>query len=594
MPERNEAGQKQLEEILQKLEQGVRDVFTSENYEKYLQTMSKFHRYSLNNIILITMQRPNATLIAGYQAWKKLHGRQVMQGEKGIKILAPSPYKMKQEVEKLDSQGKVMFGEDGKPIKEMKEITIPRYRMVSVFDVSQTEGREIPTIGTNELTGDVEQYLEFFAALERTSPFAIGFEALEGTVKGRCFFDERRIAINEGMSELQNVKTAIHEIAHAKLHDINLNASEQSDRPDRRTMEVQAESIAYTVCQYYGLDTSDYSFGYVAGWSNGRELEELKMSLETIRTTAAEIINSIDGHFAELKKERETVKEQEAEAVPDITAEPTVTILLSESDKLHEGEKIPLSRANTLFAELDEASLDTPRYFKTKFQIDYVMNGIPDHYEGRQDLGDGDGTLIEHIEKNHAYYENNPDWDNHLLRNGGMEALEMDKARRAIVLNEFVPYLKLHCNLSKMECMAGEALQNGNNLTPAETAYHTAIQAYVFECRGFINQGEYNLPPVPQLKDFDMELATYKEHVRKEITQEATAAGMTVEEYTANGYEPYTADRSALTITVSEKNSRKPSVLDNLHQKQKQLQIKNTTGEKSEYNRYAVERGRGI
>ena len=219
------------------------------------------------------------------------------------------------------------------------------------------------------------------------------------------------------------------------------------------TSTFEAESVAYTVCQHYGLDTSDYSFGYVAGWSSGRELAELKMSLETIRATAAEIINSIDGHFAELQKEREAAKAQEAEKepTPDLAAEPTVTILWSESSQLREGETIPLSRANTLIAELDEANLASPGYDKTAFRIDYVMNGQPDHYEGRQDLGDGDGSLVEHIEQYHTYYLNDKEWENYLLRNEGREALEADKEHRAMLLNEFIPYLKLHCNLSEME-----------------------------------------------------------------------------------------------------------------------------------------------
>ena len=534
-----------LKEITDRLEQGITELFDSERYKEYLQVMSKFHNYSFNNTLLIAMQKPDASLIAGFNAWKNNFGRNVMRGEKGIRILAPSPYKIRQEVEKKDPQtGKTVIGGDGKPVTETREIQIPAYKVVAVFDVSQTEGRELPSISANELTGDVEQYEDFFAALEKTSPVPMGFEKIEGTAHGYYHLEEKRIAIDEGMSELQNLKTAIHEIAHAKLHDIDLNApqEEQPDRPDRRTREVQAESIAYTVCQHYGLDTSDYSFGYVAGWSSGRELAELKSSLETIRATAAEIINTIDGHFAELQKEREAAKEQEAEAQtqPDLTAEPTVTILWSESSQLREGETIPLSRANTLIEALDEANLESPGYDKTEFRIDFVMNGKADQYEGRQDLGDGEGALIEHIEKYHAYYANDPNWNNFLLEHEGEEALEADKEHRAFLLNEFVPYLKLHCNLSEMERTAGEALQK-DNLTPAETTYHTAMQAYVSECRGLINQGEYNLPPVPQLKDFDVELQAYKEHVKEEIAQEAAAAGMTVEEYAANGYEPYTA-----------------------------------------------------
>ena len=535
-----------LKEITDRLEQGITELFDSERYKEYLQVMSKFHNYSFNNTLLIAMQKPDASLIAGFNAWKNNFGRNVMRGEKGIRILAPSPYKIRQEVEKKDPQtGKTVIGKDGKPVTETKEIQIPAYKVVAVFDVSQTEGRELPSLSANELTGDVEKYEDFFAALEKTSPVPMGFEKIEGTAHGYYHLEEKRIAIDEGMSELQNLKTAIHEIAHAKLHDIDLNApqEEQPDRPDRRTREVQAESVAYTVCQHYGLDTSDYSFGYVAGWSSGRELAELKSSLETIRATAAEIINSIDGHFAELQKEREAAKAQEAEKepTPDLAAEPTVTILWSESPQLREGETIPLSRANTLIAGLDEANLASPGYDKTAFRIDYVMNGQPDHYEGRQDLGDGDGSLVEHIEQHHTYYLNDKEWENYLLRNEGKEALEADKEHRAMLLNEFIPYLKLHCNLSEMERIAGEALQSGENLAPTETAYHTAIQAYVAECRGLVNQGEYNLPPVPQLKDFDVELAAYKEHVKEEIAQEAAAAGMTVEEYAANGYEPYAA-----------------------------------------------------
>ena len=532
-----------LKEITDRLEQGITELFDSERYKEYLQVMSKFHNYSFNNTLLIAMQKPDASLIAGFNAWKNNFGRNVMRGEKGIRILAPSPYKIRQEVEKKDPQtGKTVIGKDGKPVTETKEIQIPAYKVVAVFDVSQTEGRELPSISANELTGDVEQYEDFFAALEKTSPVPMGFEKIEGTAHGYYHLEEKRIAIDEGMSELQNLKTAIHEIAHAKLHDIDLNAPEQPDRPDRRTREVQAESIAYTVCQHYGLDTSDYSFGYVAGWSSGRELAELKSSLETIRATAAEIINTIDGHFAELQKEREAAKAQEAEKepTPDLAAEPTVTILWSESPQLREGDTFPLSRANALIEAIDEANLASPGYDKTEFRIDYVMNGIPDHYEGRQDLGDGEGALIEHIEKYHTYYANDPNWENFLLQHEGKEALEADKEHRAFLLNEFVPYLKLHCNLSEMERTAGEALQK-DNLTPAETTYHTAMQAYVSECRGLINQGEYNLPPVPQLKDFDVELQAYKEHVKEEIAQEAAAAGMTVEEYAANGYEPYTA-----------------------------------------------------
>ena len=302
-----------LKEITDRLEQGITELFESERYREYLRVMSKFHNYSINNTLLIAMQKPDASLVAGFSAWKNNFGRNVMKGQKGIKIIAPSPYKVKQEMKKIDPHTQQpIIGKDGKPVTEEKEITIPAYKVVSVFDVSQTEGRELPDIAVNELTGDVERYRDFFAALEKTSPVPIGFEQIPGSSHGYYHLEDKRIAIQEGMSELQTLKTAIHEIAHAKLHDIDLNApeNEQQPRVDRRTREVEAESVAYTVCQHYGLDTSDYSFGYVAGWSSGRELSELKSSLETIRSAAAKIINSIDETLAELSKAQD--KEQTA------------------------------------------------------------------------------------------------------------------------------------------------------------------------------------------------------------------------------------------------------------------------------------------
>ena len=312
-----------LKEITDRLEQGIMELFDSDRYKEYLRVMSKFHNYSFNNTLLIAMQKPDASLVAGFQSWKNNFKRNVVKGEKGIKILAPSPFKIKQEMEKIDpATQKPVIGADGKPVKEEKEITIPAFKVVSVFDVSQTEGKELPDIAVDMLTGDVECFKDVFAALEKTSPVPIGFEKIEGNSHGYYHLEEKRIAIDEGMSELQTIKTAIHEIAHAKLHDIDPNApkEERAGRPDRRTREVQAESVAYAVCQHYGLDTSDYSFGYVAGWSSGRELDELKSSLETIRSTAAEIINSIDEHLQEIQKERD--KEQAQKGTTIEAAEP--------------------------------------------------------------------------------------------------------------------------------------------------------------------------------------------------------------------------------------------------------------------------------
>ena len=610
-----------MKEITDRLEQGIQDLFESDRFKEYLQVMSKFHNYSFNNTLLIAMQKPDATLIAGYNSWKNLFGRQVSRGAKGIKVIAPSPYKVKKEIDKIDPKTqKPVTDKNGKPVKEETEVTVPAFKVVSVFDVSQTEGKELPSIGVDELTGDVEQYADFFKATEQASPAPVGFEKIESGAKGYYSQTNKRIAINEGMSELQNLKTLIHEIAHAKLHDIDLNApaKEQADRPDRRTREVQAESIAYAVCQHYGLDTSDYSFSYVAQWSSGRELAELKASLETIRSTASELIKDIDKNFAELTKDKEQTQAQEAQAeeptpeekqpeqdtpqeekteptaeppqeekagadspaadtpkaekaateepakneaqteqpedtfpTPDLGAEPIVTILWSEHSRFHDGETMRLSEANALIGNLDEATVSEDGYYKTKFRIDFVMDGQPDYYVGRQDLGDGDGTLIDHIESYHAYYENNEQWDNHVLKYGGTEALEADKAQREMLLHEFVPYLKLHDNLSKMEQTATKALEENGEMTATETAYHTAMKEYVSKCRAMVNSGDYSLPPVPQLKDFDTELEAYKEHVKEEIAQEAAAAGMTVEEYAANGYEPYTAGLSDPSITVS-------------------------------------------
>ena len=330
-----------MKEITDRLEQGILGLYESDRYADYLRTMSKFHDYSLNNTILIAMQGGN--LVKGYKQWEKEFDRHVKPGEKAIKILAPSPFTVKKQVEKIDPDTqKPVFDKDGKPVTEEKEIKIPAFRVVSVFDISQTEGKELPAL-TYELTGNVEQYKDFFAALEKTSPFVMGFEALSGGIKGRCNYEEKRIFINEGMDELQNIKTAIHEIAHATLHDTALAMPE---RPDRRTREVQAESVAYAVCQHYGLDTSDYSFGYIAGWSSGKELAELKGSLETIRSTAASLIDTIDGHFAEIQKaqdkEQTTEQAQPAqEAAKQPEAEAAATELPEETAPVQEKETKP-------------------------------------------------------------------------------------------------------------------------------------------------------------------------------------------------------------------------------------------------------------
>lgn len=797
-----------MKEITDRLETGIQELFESERYKAYLTTMSKFHSYSFNNTLLIAMQ--GGQLVAGYNKWRDDFHRNVKKGEKAIKILAPAPFKAKKEVQKLDAQGRPVMGKDGKPVTEVQEIQVPAFKIVSVFDVSQTEGEPLPSIGVEELTGSVERYGEFFKALEQTSPVPIGFEDIPGGSHGYYHLTEKRIAIQEGMSELQTLKTAIHEIAHSKLHAIDPEAPaiEQADRPDSRTREVQAESVAYAVCQHYGLDTSDYSFGYVAGWSSGKDLKELKASLETIRATAHELITTIDGHLAQLQKERQTQQEQPqaapleraaeqpdpdsvfsklppeqqremtasvkamlqalidadlkstgevsqgtkeaaqaqgftiagdgtleqaeaqqeaayrlesgdylyiqtsetgydytlydpdykeldggqldnpdlslaeagkeilaiherpagtmepltgdrlddfleateqanaipqpqawngidgllngkpfmpeaspadraaalielaeknaprlgsnerqlivayAEAVGDTdkviglinrlceqgyelqkgqmdsfvkseieseiavanaqrqiaqnpAAEPVVTILWSESPHLKDGQQMPLHEAEVVFKELDSArrhEREQPGYTghwydKTRFRIDFTMQGQPDSYEGRQDFGDGDGSLIQHIRGYHEYYAQDESWKNHVLHHEGPEAWEADKAQRDMLLHEFVPYMELHCNLAAMEQEARRPLRSGETLMPEQTAYFNAVLDYVKECRPLLNQGQYHLPEPPQLADFDQSLQDYKKQIEAELEQEATASGLTVEEYVASDYE---------------------------------------------------------
>ena len=705
-----------MKEITDRLETGIQELFESERYKAYLTSMAKFHSYSFNNTLLIAMQ--GGQLVAGYNKWRDDFHRNVKRGEKGIKILAPAPYKVKKEVPKLDEQGQPVMDKDGKPLTEVQETQVPAFKIVSVFDVSQTEGEPLPSIGVDELAGNVEQYEDFFKALEQTSLVPMTFEDIPGGSHGYYHLTEKRIAIQENMSELQTLKTAIHEIAHAKLHAIDPEApvTEQADRPDSRTREVQAESVAYVVCQHYGLDTSDYSFGYVAGWSSGKDLKELRASLETIRATAHELITAIDGHLSELQQQRQaqqavektvepTVEQaaeqpapdsvfsklppeqqqemtnsvkamlqtlidadvkstgevtqgtldaiqtqgfvlsgdgtlQRAEAQPepkpwngidgllnnkpimpeatpteranalidwaerngqrmgneelrliveyaeavdntdkvialinefcehgyemqhghvdelvksridreiaeakaaqqptlDPTAEPVVTILFTESPDLEMGQQMPLHEADALFARLDAEHRGGGYYDKTDFRIDFTFQGEPHSYSGRQDFGDRDGSLIEHIREYQTFYLNDEKWKDHLTRQDGPEAWAENHASREAFLTEIIPYMELHCNLSRLEQEAQTRLASSDTLTPEETAYYGALVDYAMECRPLLNHGE-PLPEMPKLTDFDQSLQDYKAQVEAEIAQEAADAGMTVEEYAAAGYE---------------------------------------------------------
>lgn len=300
----------ELKDITEKLEQGVKDVFASDNYHRLLDTMAKFPRYSINNNILIMMQKPDATLVQSYTGWKKM-GRFVKKGEKGIRILAPAPYKIEKEQDKLDSNGKAILDKDGEAVKEKVEINLTAFKPCSTFDISQTEGEPMPTIGVSELTGSVDGYKNLFDALKATSPVPVGFEDIKSGAKGYFHLEDNRIAINNGMSEVQNVKTLVHEMTHAILDNKEAQAA-LDEKTSKNDKEVTAESVAYTVCKHYGIDTSDYSFGYVATWSKGKELPELKDSLNKIRDTAAMIINSVDEKVKELAVEKEVQASKEA------------------------------------------------------------------------------------------------------------------------------------------------------------------------------------------------------------------------------------------------------------------------------------------
>ena len=307
-----QSNKERIKEITAGIEKGIQALFESDRYRNYLTTMSRFHRYSLNNIMLIHAQKPDATLVAGFNKWKNSFGRHVKKGEKGIQILAPTPYKVKQEEQKLDPDTKLpLLDENGEPVTEEKEVTIPLFKVVSVFDVSQTDGRPLPQISST-LTGDVAEYEVFLEALHRTSPVPISFQAMEPGMDGYFAPKKQKIFLREGMSQVQTICAAVHEIAHSKLHDYE-HMTELADdgetilvpgEKSRNTEEVEAESVSYAVCQYFGIETAENSFGYIAAWSQGKELKELRASLETINKTSSELISGIEKHYREICKER--------------------------------------------------------------------------------------------------------------------------------------------------------------------------------------------------------------------------------------------------------------------------------------------------
>ena len=321
------SNKERIKEITAGIEKGIQELFESDRYRNYLTTMSRFHRYSLNNVMLIHAQKPDATLVAGFNKWKNSFGRHVKKGEKGIQILAPTPYKIKQEEQKLDPDTKLpLLDENGEPVTEEKEITIPMFKVVSVFDISQTDGRPLPQISST-LTGDVAEYEVFLEALHRTSPVPISFQAMEPGMDGYFAPKKQEIFLREGMSQVQTICAAVHEIAHSKLHDYE-HMTELADdgetilvpgEKSRNTEEVEAESVSYAVCQYFGIETAENSFGYIAAWSQGKDLKELRASLETINKTSSELISGIEKHYREICKERGIQTEtQEQDTSPEV------------------------------------------------------------------------------------------------------------------------------------------------------------------------------------------------------------------------------------------------------------------------------------
>jgi antirestriction protein ArdC len=378
----NSKNKERLKEITDSIEQGIQDLFQSDRYAQYLRTMSWFHRYSVNNTMLIYMQKPNATLVAGFNKWRDQFSRNVMRGEKGIKIIAPTPFKKKIEEEKLDPDTKVpMLDADGKVIMEEKEIKIPMYKVVSVFDVSQTEGKTLPTLA-NDLMGNVKQYEIFIEALRRSSPVPLAFEGMEPNTDGYFSEEDQRVSIRSGMSEVQTVSAAVHEITHAMLHNYDQaklaadKGDETAEPPkpkDRRTEEVEAESVSYAVCQYYGIQTGENSFGYIASWSKGKELPELRASLETINKTASSLISDIDRNFAEIVKEHgidlteaeQTTPEQDiSEPVQAVVPETQVTPASESSEPAPEKDEDTASvrsgqpKATDMLPDAPEQALD--------------------------------------------------------------------------------------------------------------------------------------------------------------------------------------------------------------------------------------------
>lgn len=441
-----------VQEITDKLEEGLKELFESEKYKTYLSTMSKFHNYSFNNTLLIAMQKPEATLVAGYKAWQKNFERHVNKGEKAIRILAPAPYKIKEERDKLDPvTGEMMFDENGMPQREQVEVTIPAFRAVSVFDVSQTDGKPIPELEAQELLSTVEGYEDFVQALMNVAPVPIGFEDIPGDSKGYFHTEEKRIAVQENMSESQTLKTMVHEVAHSMLHNKEINRDDLMEAPakDRNTKEVEAESVAYTVCQHFGIDTSDYSFGYIAGWSSGKDMKELKSSLDTIRKTASELITGIEGALRELQLNREMEQEQSKECIlliqnEDLTEFSLVNVrgmdtqeLVAALSNMSEDDKLSIQAyleskgawtteiGNEKSREFEEYHLDV-RYNLDTDEIIDVKAKIAEQIDSNRSVMEQAEQLINQLEAEKNIFTSD---ERNLIVNYAYKIDDMDKTR---------------------------------------------------------------------------------------------------------------------------------------------------------------------
>ena len=439
-----------VQEITDKLEEGLKELFESEKYKTYLSTMSKFHNYSFNNTLLIAMQRPEATLVAGYKAWQKNFERHVNKGEKAIRILAPAPYKIKEERDKLDPvTGGMMFDENGMPQKEQVEGTIPAFRAVSVFDVSQTDGMPIPELEAQELLSTVEGYKDFVQALMNVATVPIGFEDIPGDSKGYFHTEEKRIAVQENMSESQTLKTMVHEVAHSMLHNKEINRDDLMEAPakDRNTKEVEAESVAYTVCQHFGIDTSDYSFGYIAGWSSGKDMKELKSSLDTIRKTASELITEIEGALRELQLNREMEQSKECILLmqnEDLTEFSLVNVrgmdtqeLLAALSNMSEDDKLSIQAyleskgawttelGNEKSREFEEYHLDVRYNLDTDEVID-VKAKIAEQIDSNLSVMEQAEQLINQLEAEKTIFTSD---ERNLIVNYAYKLNDMDKTR---------------------------------------------------------------------------------------------------------------------------------------------------------------------